>query len=120
MQSLPTSAYKYFWDIDPAKLAVAKYPRYVIERLLEYGDFPELQWLFQNFTRDQIVAILKTSRRLSKRRASAWANYLDVPMDEIRCLSASSQKQHDTTWTDESYYGNQESLCYLPLNSPAH
>jgi hypothetical protein len=86
MQPLPTSAYKYFWEIDPAELAVAKHPRYVIERLLEYGDFPELRWLFQKFARDNIIATLKASRRLSKRRASAWTNYFDVPQVEIQCL----------------------------------
>jgi hypothetical protein len=99
MQPLPTSAYKYFWDIDPADLAVSKYPRYVIERLLEYGDFPELRWLFRNFRRDTIIGILKTSGRLSKRRASAWANYFDIPKAEIKCLSKLSPKQHAVTWT---------------------
>lgn len=99
MQPLPASAYKYFWEIDPAELAVTEHPRYVIERLLEYGDFPELRWLFQNFSRDNIIETLKTSRRLSRRRASAWANYFDVPQVEIRCLRKVSPKQHAVTWT---------------------
>ncbi len=99
MQPLPTSAYKYFWEIDPAELVVEEHPRYVIERLLEYGDVPELLWLFQNFTRDKIIATLKSSRNLSRRRASAWANYFEIPQVEIKCLRKPSPKQHAVTWT---------------------
>ena len=98
MQPLPSSAYKYFWDINPAELDVSKHSRFAIERLLEYGDIPELRWLFQNFGQENIVDVLKTTRRLSRRRASAWANYFDVPQTEVKCLKKSSQKQHATTW----------------------
>ena len=99
MQPFPPSARKYFWDINLDELDASKHPRYVIERLLEYGDFPELRWLFQNFGRENIVAVLKKSSCLSRRRASAWANYFDVPQAEIKCLNKPSQKQHATTWT---------------------
>lgn len=99
MLDLPKSSYKYFWDVNPAGLDVSLHSRYVIERLLEYGDFPELRWLFQNFSNEVIVAVLKKSNHLSRRRASAWANYLDVPRAEIKCLNKPFQKQHATTWT---------------------
>ena len=99
MAKLPQSARKYFWDVNFDEIDVSKHARFVIERLLEYGDFPELRWMFQNFSREMIVAVLKTSNRLSRRRASAWANYFEILREEVKCLSKSSQKQHATTWT---------------------
>jgi len=94
----PESAYKYFWDINPAELDVAAHPRYVIERLLEYGDFPELRWLFSRFDREEIAGTLKRSRTLSRRRAVFWASFLDISRKEIRCLSRSYQEQRDAIW----------------------
>jgi len=99
MDKLPPSARRFFWDINPDDLDVAKHSRYVIERLLDYGDIAELRWLFGNFNRDAIIAVLKSSSRLSRRHALAWANYFDIPQTEIKCLSKLSQKQHVTTWT---------------------
>lgn len=95
---LPEHAYKYFWDIDPAKLDVSQYPRYVIERLLEYGDFPELRWLFGRFSSEEIVEVLKRSRALSRKRARSWANYFNVSPEEIRCLRKSYQSQRESIW----------------------
>ena len=95
---LPRSAYRYFWDIDPGQLDVSAYPRYVIERLLEYGDFPELRWLFGRFSRQEIVDVLKRSRRLSRRRAAFWALYFDIPLQEVRCLQKPFHQQRDAIW----------------------
>lgn len=99
MVKLPDSAKRYFWDVKFDEIDPSKNARYVIERLLEYGDFPELRWLFQNFSQEKIVEVLKMTRRLSRRRASAWANFFDVPCEEVKCLNKLSQKQHATTWT---------------------
>jgi len=98
MVKLPESAYKYFWEIDPKKLDVSAYPRYVIERLLEYGDFPELRWLFRQFSREQIAEVLKHTRSLSLRSANFWANFLDIPKREVRCLSTRFQTTHNQIW----------------------
>jgi hypothetical protein len=46
---LPECAYRYFWDVDPVTLDVSKYPRYVIERLMEYGDLPSVCWMERRF-----------------------------------------------------------------------
>ena len=99
MDKLPPSARRFFWDINPDELDVAKHSRYVIERLLDYGDILELRWLFRNFGRDAIVSVLKTSSRLSRRHALGWANYFDIPRTEIKCLNKPSPKQHAITWT---------------------
>ncbi|RME89000.1 MAG: hypothetical protein D6770_05615 [Anaerolineae bacterium] len=95
---LPESAYRYFWEIDPAQLDVSAHPRYVIERLLEYGDFPELRWLFRRFSREQIVDTLKRSRRLTLRSATFWAQVMSVPREDVRCLRAHFQERHNRIW----------------------
>ena len=98
MDKLPDSARRYFWEVKFDEIDPSKNARYVIERLLEYGDFPELRWMFKNFEQGKIIEILKVTGKLSRRRASAWANYFDVSRSEIQCLKKPSQKQHVTTW----------------------
>jgi len=95
---LPESAYKYFWDINPAELDVSAHPRYVIERLLEYGDFTEIRWLLSRFNHVEIMDAFKRSRTLSRRRAVFWANFFDIPRKEVRCLSRSYQAQREAIW----------------------
>lgn len=95
---LPECAYRYFWDIDPARLDAGQYSRYVIERLLEYGDLPSVRWMESRFSRDEIVEVLKTSRRLSARSANFWALYFGLPVKEVRCLSKQFWSRRAVTW----------------------
>ena len=98
MVKLPDSAKRYFWDVNFDKLDTSKRSRFVIERLLEYGDFPELKWLFAEFPEKQIVDTLKRSHRLSKRRASGWANYFGIPREEVLCLNKVYLSQPAAIW----------------------
>jgi len=95
---LPEFAYKFFWDIDATKLIVSQHPRYVIERLLEFGDFPELQWLFIRFDKEEIIETLKRSRTLSLCSANFWAKILEVPPHKVKCLSKRFQQIQNQIW----------------------
>jgi hypothetical protein len=83
---LPEHAYKYFWDINPAELDVSEYPRYVIERLLEYGEIPELRWLFVRFSSEEIVEVLKRTRTLSCKRANSWEEVIRYFLQDSKVL----------------------------------
>jgi len=95
---LPECAYRYFWDIDPTRLDVGQYSRYVIERLLEYGDLPSLRWMERRFSREEIVEVLKTSRALSRKSANFWLKILSVPREEVRCMSREFQQKYRQVW----------------------
>jgi len=95
---LPPYTYRHFWDIDPAQLDVARYPTYVIERLLEHGDLPSVRWLLSTFPREMIVQVLQRSRKLSRRSANFWALYLDVDKESVECLSRPCQNRPDAIW----------------------
>jgi len=95
---LPVYTYRCFWDIDPAGLEVGEYPRYVIERLLEYGDLSSVRWMARRFSREEIVAVLKTSRSLSRKSANFWLNVLGVPSGEVQCMSKPFRKKYRQVW----------------------
>jgi hypothetical protein len=98
MVKLPESAKRYFWDVKFDEIDPSKNARYVIERLLEYGDFPELRWLLQSFSRQKIANVLKNSRSLSLRSANYWSQILKVPKRDILCLSKRFQTTQNQIW----------------------
>lgn len=95
---LPPYAQRYFWDIDPTRLDVDRYPVYVLERLLEYGDLPSARWMLEHFSREDIIAVLKTSRRLSPLSANFWALYFGLGKESVQCLSKPYQRAQDEIW----------------------
>ena len=68
--------------------------RYVIERILEYGDDQSITWLRRNVTPKDIAEVVKSSRVISPNTAALWALILDISNEEITCLSILSTKQH--------------------------
>ena len=87
-----------FWDTDFDRLRVPGHERYIIERVLEYGDVPEVRWMMRRFSCEQIAQVLRQSRRLSPKSAHFWSFILNVPTEEVRCLSASFRQQPETIW----------------------
>ncbi|MCX6559423.1 MAG: hypothetical protein NTZ26_02805 [Candidatus Aminicenantes bacterium] len=69
---VPGDLKRFFWDVDPAGLDLSRHKVYIIERLLEFGDGKAVRWLFENYTRDDIAAILESSRSLSLKSRKFW------------------------------------------------
>ncbi|QQR78677.1 MAG: nucleotidyl transferase AbiEii/AbiGii toxin family protein [Candidatus Moraniibacteriota bacterium] len=57
MSTYPVSAIVFrqslFWDADPKRLDTEKNARYIIERVLDFGNAEEIRWLFQRYLSEQ-------------------------------------------------------------------
>ena len=95
---LPEFLRPLFWEVDFDQLCVQGHERYFIERVLEYGDLPEVKWMMERFSGDEIVQTLRRSRGLSPKSANFWAFILGVPREEIRCLSTSFRQRPGRIW----------------------
>jgi hypothetical protein len=69
---VPGDLKRFFWDVDPAGLDLMRHKAYIIERLLEFGDEKAVRWLFNAFSRDDIAAVLESSRSLSLKSRNFW------------------------------------------------
>lgn len=49
-----------------------RHKAYIIERLLEFGDEKAVRWLFEEYTRDDVAAVLESSRSLSLKSRNFW------------------------------------------------
>lgn len=92
---LPDFLVPLFWDVNLASIRPG-HEAFVIERILNYGDIPAIQWMWRTFTDEAIVAVVRNSRRLTRKAASFWALIYDIPPDEVRSLGA------EADWTGVS------------------
>ena len=95
---LPSHCQKYFWDVDFIKLDYKKYPSFVIERLLEYGDVISLKWMFKKYSRKEIQQVVIKSRNLTLKSVLFWANFLEIDKDKILCLKKSYLARQKIAW----------------------
>lgn len=79
----------FFWDVDMATFDPVAYPEYTIGRLLERGDSGAMRWLRSTFGEDQILRVVVSERRLSRKSATFWALVYGVPSHEVAALKRS-------------------------------
>lgn len=69
---LPKFLQSYFWDIDCQKLDPKKYPQFILERILNYGNERSLRWAKSAFSEQKIKKAVLASRALDRKSRSFW------------------------------------------------
>ena len=75
-KSLPPRLYKLFWDTDPCALNVRRHGRYIIERILDFGDLDDFTWAQKQYPSALLLEVCTTSRRVSERSKVFWSLWL--------------------------------------------
>jgi len=86
-----------FWDVDPARLESERHATFIIERTLERGGEQAIRELFQLYGKARIVAVICSSRRITRKTALFWQSYLDIT-EPIRCLQSESRNLLSQRW----------------------
>ncbi|PKP55943.1 MAG: hypothetical protein CVT88_05210 [Candidatus Altiarchaeales archaeon HGW-Altiarchaeales-1] len=73
--NLPEDFRKYFWDCEFDELIMEKYPKFIAERILCFGNIKEIKWLLTKLNKDMFLKISTTSRRLDERTKNFWKIY---------------------------------------------
>ena len=61
-----------FWDTDPKKINLKKHAKYVIERILDFGNDSEVRWMSRNYSPRLIKKVTNESRVLHNKTRSLW------------------------------------------------
>lgn len=61
-----------FWDVDPKTIDPKKHARYIIERILEFGDDREVRWMWNYYPRRLIRDVVMRSRVLHAVTRPLW------------------------------------------------
>ena len=75
--SLPRWLQSFFWDARLRSISIGDHANYVLERLLEFGDWRALRWVFATYSRARVRAFLlsRGADVLSPRTWSFWSLY---------------------------------------------
>jgi len=98
MSQLPSSLKSYFWDVNLEDLNSKQHSRFIIERILEYGDQEAVKWVQENYERERIEEVIKNSHKLSRKSANYWALVYNLNKDQVLCLKPSFRKKHRAIW----------------------
>ncbi len=95
MPKIPHYVTQYLWDADLNQLDLEANKQFVIERILEYGDEPAVNWMQAHYEQDEIIQVLKTSRRISAKTGQFYALLYQLDPSTLRCLTQPfTQKQN--------------------------
>ena len=61
-----------FWDVDPSTIDLDKNARYVIERVLDFGNDAEVRWMWNMYPQERIREVLTHSRVLHPQTRALW------------------------------------------------
>jgi len=94
----PRAFNKYFWDTDAKNVDPSEKPLFVIQRLLDKGDWESVSWVLENFDKETIKKTFTTLRDYSPKVAHFWKLFLDIPESEILCLQKPYRKMRKSHW----------------------
>jgi hypothetical protein len=87
---IPQYLHTLFWDTNLEDFDPLAFPTYSIGRVLEYGNQDAIAWLKETFSDNQIVDVVRTERRLSRRSANFWALVYGLSPDQVAALKLAS------------------------------
>lgn len=61
-----------FWDTDPKKLDPQKHAKYIIERIMDFGNDDEVRWMRHNYPKPLLAKVVKTSKELHPSSKTLW------------------------------------------------
>ncbi len=85
-----------FWDVDLKNLDIKKHKRFIIERILEFGDPKDYEWAVARYGKKDIKQALVKSRKLSKKSEHFW--YFIFNINENQCIRKQSIKKQSMFW----------------------
>lgn len=63
-----------FWDVNPKNIDTKKNARYIIERILEFGDISEVSWVLKYYPKSVIKKVMRLPRvQLSDKSKALWS-----------------------------------------------
>jgi hypothetical protein len=72
---MPTIQFRQalFWDTDPKKLDINKHAKYIIERIMDFGNDEEVRWMRQQYPKSLLAQVTRTSRVLHASSKTLWS-----------------------------------------------
>lgn len=96
-KKLPQFLEKYFWDVEFKELDMERSARFILKRILEYGDEKAIAWMRKNFSEKDVEDIL-INLRISPKSANFWAVIFSIDKRKVLSLQKSYLERRYRVW----------------------
>jgi len=93
MEKIPESVKVLLWDVEVNKLDIRRHKRFIIERIIKYGNEKDVKWMLETYSLKEIGEVVKKSKNIDRKSANYWALRLNIPREEVYCLRNTYQRQ---------------------------
>lgn len=62
-----------FWDVDPKTIDPKKHAKYIIERILDFGDDKEVKWVWKTYPKSLVKDVVDHSRVIMPATKNLWS-----------------------------------------------
>ena len=94
---LPLTKKSLFWDTDTSTIDMVKNRRYVIERILRFGDFDDYRWMRSTYSKEDIKSVILEERSdLDPKSLNFWCHIFDI--EESICTQKLLAKTQELFW----------------------
>ena len=76
-----------FWDVDVSEIDEEKHKKYIIKKVLQYGNFNDWKIIVKFYGKNTIVQISKGIRDLDMKTLSFLSTYSTLPKTEFLCYT---------------------------------
>ena len=76
--AIPEQFRSLFWDTSLGNIHIRRNARYIIERVLEFGDMDAVNWLQRVYPVQTIIAVLQVSRGITEKSRNFWMVWFGV------------------------------------------
>jgi len=75
---IPERFRSLFWDTSLGNIHIRRHARYIIERILEFGDMDAIEWMQRVYPSQTIIDVLSISRSISEKSRGLWELWFGV------------------------------------------
>lgn len=75
---IPERFRSLFWDTGIDKIHLNRNARYIIEKVLEFGNLESLEWLLRVYNVQKIIDVIHSSRDLTDKSRNFWKIWFEV------------------------------------------
>lgn len=83
-----------FWDVKD--LDPQKHARFIIERILTFGDETDFNWAVDFYSKEKIKECLLKSKVLDEKSKSFWCQYFNLK--QSKCIRSQSTQKQSAFW----------------------
>ena len=80
---IPEHVLKLFWDADKSGIDVEKHSRYIICRVLDFGDTPEVRWLLDTYGEEAVRRVVASNPPLHPKTTNYWRKRFGLAADGV-------------------------------------